>query len=144
MILQERIQKLVDYSTLSIPKFAKKVGFKTPQAVRELISGNTKSLSEAAQHKIILAFPEINEEWLTKGEGEMIKQPTQSAGNILGKNVVGVNVNGREIHIICPSEYETLLAVVNDGKAIIEKYQAQLDKAQQQIDELIALLKAKL
>jgi len=144
MILQERIQKIVEYSHLSIPKFAERVGFKTPQAVRELLSGNTKTLSEAAQHKIMLAFPELNENWLTDGEGDMFKPASQSAGNVHGHNICGVNINGREIHITCPDEYETLLAIVRENKAINEKYQAQLDKAQQQIDELIALLKAKL
>ncbi len=151
MTLQERIQELVNHSKLSIPKFAEKVGFKTPQAVRELLSGNTKTLSEAAQHKIMMAFPELNEDWLTGGEGEMFKHASQSAGNVSGHNICGVNINGKEIHITCPDEYETLLTIVNENKAatekyqaIAEKYQAQLDKAQQQIDELIALLKAKI
>ncbi len=144
MTLQERILELVKYSKLSIPKFAEKVGFKTPQAVRELLCGNTKTLSEAAQHKIMLAFPELNEDWLTEGEGDMFKPANQSAGNVSGHNICGVNINGREIHITCPDEYETLLTIVKENKAMAEKYQAQLDKAQQQIDELIALLKAKI
>lgn len=87
---------------------------------------------------------DLNIEWLIKGKGEMIKQPTQTAGNVSGHNICGVNINGREIHISVPNEYETLLAIVQENKETMEKYQAQLDKAQQQIDELIALLKAKL
>ena len=35
MELSKRIEKIVEYSGLSIPKFAEFVGFKTPQAVRE-------------------------------------------------------------------------------------------------------------
>lgn len=72
MTLQERIQKIVEYSGLSIPKFANHVGFKTPQAVRELLSGNTKTLSDAAQYKIKSAYPELNPIWLLTGEGEML------------------------------------------------------------------------
>ncbi len=87
---------------------------------------------------------DLNIEWLIKGEGEMIKPASQSAGNVSGHNICGVNINGREIHITCPDEYETLLTIVKENKAMVEKYQAQLDKAQSQIDELIALLKAKL
>ena len=49
MILSQRIEALLEYSNMNIPKFAEFVGFKTPQTVRELIKGNTKSLSEAAQ-----------------------------------------------------------------------------------------------
>lgn len=72
MELSKRIEKIVEYSGLSIPKFAEFVGFKTPQAVRELIKGNTKTLSFQAQEKIISSYPEINIEWLTRGEGEML------------------------------------------------------------------------
>lgn len=73
MILSERISALVEYSNMSIPKFSEFVGFKTPQTVRELIKGNTKTLSDAAKIKITLAFPEINPEWLVDGEGVMVK-----------------------------------------------------------------------
>ena len=73
MILQDRIKTLVEYSGLTIPKFSAYVGFKTPQAVRELIKGNTKTLSDSAIHKIIIAYPEISEDWLLTGEGEMLK-----------------------------------------------------------------------
>lgn len=68
----------------------------------------------------------------------------QSAGNVSGHNVCGVNVNGRDIDIKCPTEYETLLEVVNAHNKVVAKMQSQLDKAQSQIDELIAMLKAKL
>jgi len=73
----------------------------------------------------------------------MFKPANQSANHVKGRNIGGINVNGREIHITFPSEYETLLDIVNNNNAIVEKYQAQLDKAQAQIDELIALLKSK-
>lgn len=74
MILAERIEMVLAYSDLSIPKFAGKVGFKTPQAVRELIKGRTKSLSYEAAEKILAAFPAISKEWLLTGEGEMIRK----------------------------------------------------------------------
>lgn len=72
MILSERINKLVEYSQMSIPQFAKLVGFKTPQAVRELIKGNTKTLSDAAIFKLSSAFPDLNQDWLLTGEGPMM------------------------------------------------------------------------
>ena len=72
MILSERINKLVEYSQMSIPQFAKLVGFKTPQAVRELIKGNTKSLSDAAIFKLSSAFPDLSMDWLLTGEGPMM------------------------------------------------------------------------
>lgn len=72
MELSKRIEKLIEYSGLSIPKFAVHVGFKTPQAVRELIKGNTKTLSYKAQEKILSSFPEVSPSWLLTGDGEML------------------------------------------------------------------------
>ena len=80
MILSKRINEVVEYSGLSIPKFSKYVGFTTPQTVRELISGRTKTLSYAVSNKILSAYPEISKQWLETGDGEMImrtpKQPS--------------------------------------------------------------------
>ena len=72
MILSERIREVVNHSGLTIPKFSDFVGFKTPQTVRELISGRTKSLSYAVASKIMAAYPEISEKWLREGDGDMI------------------------------------------------------------------------
>lgn len=71
MILADRIKNLVLESGLTIPKFAEKVGFKTPQAVRELIKGRTKTLSYEAADKILVAYPNVSKNWLLTGEGEM-------------------------------------------------------------------------
>jgi len=90
MELNKRIQQLIDYSGLSIPKFAERVGFKTPQGVRELLKGNTLSLSRQAQDNILRSFPEINPSWLLTGIGGMLKEPSpptepppEDAGTIL-------------------------------------------------------------
>lgn len=83
MVLSERIKTLVEYSHLTIPKFAEFVGFKTPQAVRELIKGNTKTLSDAALYKLISAFPNLNQTWLLTGEGEMLN-PVSNASEVGG------------------------------------------------------------
>ena len=90
MELNKRIEKLIEYSGLSIPKFAERVGFKTPQGVRELLKGNTMSLSRQAQDNILRSFPEINPSWLLTGIGGMLKEPSpptepppEDAGTIL-------------------------------------------------------------
>ncbi len=83
MILSDRISAIVEYSKLSIPKFAEYVGFKTPQTVRELIKGNTKTLSDAVQYKITSAYPEINREWLLTGEGEMLNKENENESEVL-------------------------------------------------------------
>ncbi len=146
MDTQTRLKQFLRFKNLTPKEFEVRADLANASASRINENSRTSTFDRIAN-----AFPELNIEWLTKGEGEMIKQPTQSAGNVSGHNICGVNINGREIHITCPDEYETLLTIVNENKAatekyqaIAEKYQAQLDKAQSQIDELIALLKAKI
>lgn len=72
MELKERIEKLVIYSGLSIPKFAQAIGSQTPQAIRDLINGKTKSLSEDMSYKILSYIPNLNKSWLYTGEGAML------------------------------------------------------------------------
>ena len=98
MELSKRIEKIVEYSGLSIPKFAEFVGFKTPQAVRELIKGNTKTLSYQAQDKILSAFPKVNPSWLLSGDGDMLlnaASPTKPPGNEDAIFIPVVNLDSR-------------------------------------------------
>lgn len=81
MILSGRIKEIVEYSGLSIPKFSKHVGFTTPQTVRELINGRTKTLSFAVSSKILSAYPEISKQWLESGKGNMIVKPNIPASS---------------------------------------------------------------
>ena len=77
MTLHDRIKKVVEYSKLNTSQFAKFVGFKTPQTVRSLLSGATKTLSYEVEQKLAKAFPEINRAWLVTGEGEMLGEADQ-------------------------------------------------------------------
>lgn len=77
MELKERIATILEYSQKNISEFSRFVGFKTPQAVRELLKGNTKSLSEVACSKILSTFPEIRKEWLLTGEGDMLRDVSE-------------------------------------------------------------------
>ena len=78
MDLKNRITSILEYSGKNISEFSRYVGFKTPQAVRELIKGNTKTLSDSAASKILKAFPEINATWLMSDEGEMFKPSVEN------------------------------------------------------------------
>lgn len=71
MVLKDRIALLRDKTGLSISQFSRRVGFKTPQAIRELEAGRTKTLSDAACMKLTAAFPDISEIWLKDGIGDM-------------------------------------------------------------------------
>lgn len=76
MDIPTRIQNIINYSHKSIPQLAAAVGFKTPQTIRSLLKGDTKTISDAVVLKLTSYYPEINKEWLLTGEGEMLK-PTE-------------------------------------------------------------------
>ena len=122
MILSERIAEVVKYSKLSIPKFAAFVGFKTPQTVRELLKGNTRTLSDAVQYKITSAYPEINKDWLMTGEGEML------CGDI--------SVEGAR------HKAEDTATAGENCSEITSRFLKLLEKKDEQIDRLLTLLEA--
>ena len=94
MELRHRIKSILEYSDKNISEFQRFVGFKTPQAVSSLLNGKTKTLSKTAEMLLKYAFPEINENWLINGEGEMLKETTMDIDNVSGEgNTVGTIVN---------------------------------------------------
>lgn len=107
MELPERIAKIVELSGMSIPQFSTYVGFKTPQTVRELLKGNTKTLSYQAKEKIADAFPNININWLATGEGEMLK----NSNNTISEGDNNITVGGDASNITNNSEKALMLAM---------------------------------
>lgn len=107
MELSERIAKIVELSGMSIPQFSTYVGFKTPQTVRELLKGNTKTLSYQAKEKIADAFPNININWLATGEGEMLK----NSNNTISEGDNNITVGGDASNITNNSEKALMLAM---------------------------------
>lgn len=107
MELSERIAKIVELSGMSIPQFSTFVGFKTPQTVRELLKGNTKTLSYQAKEKIADAFPNININWMATGEGEMLK----NSNNTISEGDNNITVGGDASNITNNSEKALMLAM---------------------------------
>lgn len=143
MILSERIKKVVDYSGLTIPKFANLVGFKTPQTVRELINGRTKTLSFEVSKRILSTYPEINKDWLTDGEGEMLKtQQSRSIRDINGNGNFVQNdhsINIDELKVKIENELASDIDVPSDVKDLqneVIKLRRLLAKAEKEIARL--------
>lgn len=130
MNIKERIQQLIDYKRLSVSAFEKSVGLSNGYL------RNTANISAENCAKILASYPDISSEWLLLGQGEMQKA-AQQVGDISNSSVTGVNVSGTEIHIFNPGAYNALLETVKTYQKITEKYQSQMD-------EIIALLKAKI
>ena len=73
MELKDRISATLDYADLSASAFAKKIGVKTTQAIYDLLSGKTRTLSSDILNKVVSCYPMLSVEWLMTGEGDMIK-----------------------------------------------------------------------
>ena len=82
METSERISKLLEYSGLSVNKFSEKIGVKTSQSIRDLLSGRTKGISHSVEDKILSCFTEIDRVWLLTGEGSMLKSSTAQKDDV--------------------------------------------------------------
>ena len=78
MEAKERIEKIIEHYGISAKSFADRIQLSRPQAVYDILSGKTKSITEKMAIKIISEFSEIDRAWLLSGEGEMLKTPSKA------------------------------------------------------------------
>ena len=145
--LKDRMRKLLEYKSLSIPKFAVAIGVKTPQAIREILNGKTKTLSDSMRSKILSYIPELNPVWLLAGDGEMIL----SQGNQFNtRSVSEVSKGGmatlgnqspilRDVKIEIDEEFETggkIPCDINKCQMEVKKLRALLTNAKMEISRL--------
>lgn len=159
MILSQRIKEVVKHSGLSIPKFADYVGFTTPQTVRELINGRTKSLSFAVASKILANYPEISEVWLKEGAGDMIvpSKSTPQAKSVHDVTTGGMVTQGdqspilkieiekelvEEVNVddnaVCKRHYKKLKALLEKANREIARLEGKVEEQEKFIDKLLA------
>ena len=90
-----RMRAILAHYKITPNELASRANVRTGQAIYDLLSGKTKSISRAMENKILSCFPEINRTWLLTGEGEMIRDSTvQTAGD----NSTNINGNGNHVH----------------------------------------------
>lgn len=136
MELKDRVMRVVEYSGLSIPRFAAKIGARTPQAIREITYGNTKTLSYEMAQRIVAAFPELNTGWLMTGEGEMLKPKGAANGEppiTTGEGSVLINSGGSRVDTNSG-------AVIYKALDEIAEQRKLTAKAHEQIDRLLAII----
>lgn len=132
MEVKDRIKAILDYYHLSVNEFVAKTRVKTGQAVYDLLSGKTKSISQSMEDKILSCFQDVNRAWLLTGEGEMIKPSVQQMLN--GDN--NTQIAGNNNHVNLPSTLDKAINEIAEQRKLVAK-------AQEQIDRLISLLERK-
>lgn len=109
----QRLKQIIDFSGLSVPKFAERVGL-SPSTLNGHLFGKRK-LSLSVIEAILEAFPEVSAEWLIRGKGAMIisdqepqKQPeVQNGDGIVVKNVgKATNIGGGGVNEILEAFYK--------------------------------------
>lgn len=73
------------------------------------------------------AFPDLNTDWLLTGEGEMLRQNIQQAGDN------ATQVQGTNNHVSSPRVLEMAMQEIAEQRKLVAK-------SQEQIDRLISLL----
>ena len=78
----KRTKQYIDYKGITNQNFEKLIGFSNGAFASQL--KNNRTIGVDKLENILIAFPELNPEWLLTGNGEMIK--TKSKKNVIEKN----------------------------------------------------------
>lgn len=141
MELKERIKAVLAYAELSASAFAKKIGAKTTQAIYDLLSGKTKTLSSDLLDKMLSCYPDLSLEWLVRGEGDMLKANVQQVS--YGDKSPNLNGKGNSVSFCC-EDFKVFIEELREQRRISEKTLSLLEKRDEQIDRLISLIEKQL
>lgn len=131
MDTKDRIRAILDHYNLSVNEFIAKTKIKTGQAVYDLLSGKTKSISLSMENKILSCFGDLDRTWLLTGDGEMIKLSIKQTAN--GDNNTQIAGNNNQI---TSNALDKALDEISEQRKLVAK-------AQEQIDRLLTLLENK-
>lgn len=136
--VKERIRIFINYKKISARAFETRCGFSNGY-LRQLKNSPTVDKMEM----ILSAFPEINREWLTVGDGEMLKDNVTQISH--GDNSPNISGNGNNVN--AASTIDKALAEIAEQRKLVAKAQdqvsvamEQVSKSQQQIDRLLSIL----
>ncbi|MGN1173561.1 MAG: hypothetical protein ACI4SO_07220 [Muribaculaceae bacterium] len=136
MELKDRITAVLTYAELSASAFAKKIGVKTTQAIYDLVSGKTKTLSSDILNKVLSCYPDLSLEWLVRGEGEMLK-PVQQIS--YGDRSPNLNGKGNSVNF-GTEDLKLFIEELSAQRRISERTLSLLEKRDDQIDRLISII----
>ncbi|MFC5412181.1 XRE family transcriptional regulator [Larkinella bovis] len=77
MSIETRLQQLIDALDISVLEFARQLGEKRGEKVYHILHGRLKPRYETLQ-KIVQAYPQVNTDWLLRGEGLMFRSLPQT------------------------------------------------------------------
>lgn len=93
-----------------------------------------RNISQRCINGILTAFPEINEEWLRTGQGEMLKNSASAGNNSM--SIAGEEIKGNKITVNNDNTIALLVAEMAAQRRLTEK-------VLEQNSELIAVIAGK-
>lgn len=133
----ERLNEILQDLGLNVKTLSEALGYGRPQGLYDVINGRTKSISNDLANRIVAVFPEYNRIWILTGEGEKYS-PGREAGMTINKSQLNNSpVNGDDC-------IKALIQEVGEQRAMTQQCLSRIDKSQNQVDRLIALLSSAL
>lgn len=136
MEVKDRIKAILEHYNLTVSEFVVKAKIKTGQAVYDLLSGKTKSISMSMENKILSCFQDLDKVWLLTGEGKMFRDDISISQKVYGDNN---HVAGRDLNI-SSQDVNKLIDTVNKQQEtiseLIQANQAQMGKFMDMLDRL--------
>ncbi|RAK02546.1 hypothetical protein LX87_00666 [Larkinella arboricola] len=77
MPIGDRLQQLIDALDISVLEFARQLGEKRGEKVYHILHGRLKPRYETLE-KILQTYPDVNADWLLRGEGLMFRTLPQT------------------------------------------------------------------
>jgi transcriptional regulator with XRE-family HTH domain len=77
MEIGDRLQQLIEMLDVSVLEFARQLGERRGEKVYHILHGRLKPRYETLQ-KILVAYPQVNADWLLRGEGLMFRTLPQT------------------------------------------------------------------
>ena len=135
MTTSGRMRAILAHYQMSATEFATRIKVRTGQAIYDLLSGKTKSISHSMEDKILSCFPEINRTWLLTGEGEMIND-----SNVQTTEDNSPNTNSNVNHVHTSELLDKALNVIAElrklNQELVRNNQTQFERFMAIIEKL--------
>ncbi len=122
MDIADRLQELLTFWKLNPNQFAKELGYERPEKIYGILNKKFKPSFETLMD-IITQYPQVNANWLLKGEGNMFNQEDKPSSP--SASLEAQKINWLEVQI---TEKEKQLADKERIIALLEKQILLLEK----------------
>ncbi|WP_080238784.1 transcriptional regulator [Spirosoma rigui] len=108
-MIETRLQQLIDALNVSVLEFARQLGERRGEKVYHILHGRLKPRYDTLE-KILAAYPQVNGDWLLRGEGLMFRQLNSPSAAITTEE----RLRNMEFLLFQLNERMALLQATND------------------------------